>query len=129
MATEPVAWLVAVTFAFGIEAPVGSTTAPVMAPCSTWARQTNALVAKSNDAVSNALFRDILAPLRTANAPRLSYNRPEPTLEQRPCAIEQYSAKLAEAFTINRSNVRWPPKALLNAHQLYSQKRPVSTLD
>src|SRR6267378_5916295 len=70
MATDPVAWLVAVTFAFGIEAPVESTTAPAMAPCSTWARQTNALVAKSNDAISNALFRDILAPLRTANATR-----------------------------------------------------------
>src|SRR5436190_1585580 len=77
MATDPVAWLVAVTFAFGIEAPVGSTTAPVMAPCSTWARQTNALVAKSNDAISNALFRDILAPLRTANATR-------------DCPIQQY---------------------------------------
>src|SRR5438876_11451527 len=104
MATDRVAWLVAVTFAFGIEAPVESTTTPAMAPCSTWARQTNALVAKSNDAISNALFRDILAPLRTANATRdCTITALYPSLSKDTCAIGAVPCQTGRGFYINRS--------------------------
>src|SRR5260370_6207573 len=109
MATDPVAWLVAVTFALGIEAPVGSTTAPVMAPCSTWARQMNALATKSNEAVSNAIFRDIRGSLFRGRPshPRLSYT----ALYHPKCEIDLR------------------PRKHLGCSPMYSQARPVATLD
>src|SRR5437870_4534793 len=67
----PVAWFVAVTLAFGIEEPVASTTTPVMAPCSTWARQVTADIAVSKSAIRSADLRDI----------------PSPSLMNRPTAI------------------------------------------
>src|SRR5258706_3474903 len=65
----PVAWFVALTFALGIDAPVESTTAPVMAPCSAWPKHIMPFIAMSNAAIRSDIVRDILSPssIWTAN--------------------------------------------------------------